>query len=151
MHEKHNTEFLTIKTPEGMLIVPVYRKVVNENDEHMWTTMSVSIRGKEMSFDAETTAEVLFKFAKSLPDDWYIHTCLSCRYGHFCPIGNVDNELFCVTEFEPKRKSDLYFVTEDEDERSKRSRNFFQICDKYLPQVHEYFTYNDYLLEMDER
>ena len=76
-------------------------------------------------------------------------SCLSCRYGHFCPVGNADNELFCVTEFEPKEISDLWQVTEDDAERSKRSRNLFHLCEQYLPQVSDYFTYSDYLSEVN--
>ena len=150
MFEKQSIESLSVKTPDGILMLPVHRKVVNENEEDMHTVISVKIQGNIMSFEGETTEDVLIKLAKSLPYDWNIHSCLSCRYGHFCPVGNADNELFCVTEFEPKEKSELFFVTEYEMERSKRSRTLFQICDKYLPQVHGYFTYNDFLLEMDE-
>jgi len=97
-----------------------------------------------MCFEAETTEKVLIEFAKFLPADWKIKSCLSCRYGHFCPVGNADNELFCVTEFEPKEVSDLWPVTEDYDERRKRSRSLFHLCDQYIEQSDDYFTYNDY-------
>ena len=117
----------------------------------MWTTISVKLQGQELSFDAETTSKVLIKLAKSLPSGWSIKTCLSCRYGHFCPVGNADNQLFCVTEFEPKEISDLWHVTEDKEERRQRSRNLFHLCDQYLPQANDYFTYSDFLLEMNNR
>ena len=149
MIEKHSTYTLPINTPNGITMVTVQHKTVDENDENMWTTITVKIQGQELSFDAETTAEVLIKLAKSLPSGWSIKTCLSCRYGHFCPVGNADNELFCVTEFEPKEISDLWQVTEDDAERNKRSRNLFHLCEQYLPQASDYFTYSDYLSEVN--
>ncbi len=144
MDEKYNTYTLPISTPDGLINVSVRHKVVDENNENMWTTISVIIQGRELYFDAETTEQVLIKLSKSLPSGWSIKSCLSCRYGHFCPVGNADNELFCVTEFEPKEISDLWHVTEDDKERGRRSRNLFHLCDQYAPQASDYFTYSDY-------
>lgn len=149
MKEKHSVYTLTICTPSGIIDVPIQHKVVEENDGNMQTTISVTIQEREMFYDAETTEEVLIKFAKSLPAGWNIKSCLSCRYGHFCTVGNADNELFCVTEFEPKKISDLWHVTEDDAERKKRSRNLFYICDQYMAQTNGYFTYSDYYSEMN--
>ena len=149
MNEAHSIYTLTIITPEGVIDVPIKHRVINKNDDNMQTTISVTIDEHEMCFDAETTEEVLIKFAKKLPVGWSIKSCLSCRYGHFCPVGNADNELFCLTEFEPKESSDLWQVTEDDAERNKRSRNLFHLCEQYLPQASDYFTYSDYLSEMN--
>ncbi|MBQ8409224.1 MAG: hypothetical protein IJY39_10225 [Clostridia bacterium] len=147
MSNKRNTYTLTIDTPNGTINAPVHHSV-NENDYNMQTTVTVTMQGKQLCFEAETTEKALISFAKSLPAGWHIRSCLSCRYGHFCPVGNADNELFCVTEFEPKVTDDLWHVTEDDEERSKRSRNLFHLCDHYLPQSDDYFTYNDYYLVM---
>ncbi len=149
MNKKCRSYALTINTPEGTIDVPIQHKVVNENDDSMQTTITVTMQGQEFCFNAETTEEVLINFAKSLPADWNIKSCLSCRYGHFCPVGNSDNELFCVTEFEPKEVSDLWHVTEDVEERKQRSRNLFHLCNQYIPQTRDYFTYNDYFSEMN--
>lgn len=150
MKEKCNTFTLPISTPNGVINVPVQHKVVDENDENMWTFISVIIQGEGKRFDAETTEDVLIKLAKSLPSGWSIKSCLSCRYGHFCPVGNYDNELFCVTEFEPKEAGDLWHITEDAEERRKRSRNLFHLCNQYSPQVSDYFTYSDYYLVLNK-
>ena len=130
MNEKQSIYTLTISTPDGVIDVPIQHRVVNENDDNMQITISVTIEGQEIRFDAETTEDVLIKFAKKLPIGWNIMSCLSCRYGHFCPVGNSDNELFYVTEFEPKEISDLWQVTEDDAERNKRSRNLFHLCEQ---------------------
>ena len=125
------------------------QRVVNENDDSMLVTISVTFKGHEMRFNAETTEAALINFAKDLPVGWSIKSCLSCRYGHFCPVGNADNELFCVTEFKPKEVSNLWQVTEGCDERKQRSRNLFHLCEQYLPQASDYLTYSDYLSEVN--
>ena len=149
MNEKQSIYTLTISTPNGVIDIPIRHRVVNKNDDNMQTTISLTIEGREMCFNAETTEKVLIKFAKSLPAGWSIQSCLSCRYGHFCPTGNADNELFCVTKFEPQEISDLWQVTEDVVERSKRNKNLFHLCDQYAPQTDDYFTYSDYYSEVD--
>ena len=144
-------KILYINTPNGIINISVQHKVVNDGQDDMQTTIYVILLENEMIFEAENTEEVLIKLAKSLPMGWSIRSCLSCRYGHFCPVGNYDNELFCVTEFEPKDKNDLYNLTEDIQERKNRSRNLFYLCDRYLPQTSDYFTYNDYYFEINKR
>lgn len=94
----------------------------------MHTTLSLQIDNKAMTIEAETTEDALLELQSRLPEDCRITSCLSCRHGHFCPVGNNDNELFCVTEFEPKNKRDLYKVTEPDEEKRKRSRNLFSFA-----------------------
>ena len=43
MIEKHSTYALTVDTPDGIITVTVQYKSVDENDENMWTTVSVKI------------------------------------------------------------------------------------------------------------
>ena len=62
-----------------------------------------------------------------------------------CPVGNTPGELFCTKDVEITQKSDLFFYTEDESERTKRFRNYTDICEKYQEQSKDHFTYNDYL------
>jgi len=82
---------------------------------------------------------------KKLPDGVLLKCCMTCRHGNMCPVGNTPNELFCTKDIEIKEKSDLFFYTEDTEERLKRVRSYTDICDKYQQQSFEYYTYNDYL------
>ncbi len=150
MDEKKGCFTLAIDTPDGIISVPVRHTVANENDDKMHTAITVAMQENEMCFDAETTEKVLIEFANSLPADWKIRSCISCRYGQFCPVGNADNELFCVNDFEPNEVCDLWYVTEDEAERTIRSRNLFHLCDLYVPQSDDYFTYNDFYSEVEK-
>ena len=92
----------------------------------------------ELTGNAES---IFMELSKILKDKYEIHSCYTCRYGNFCPIGDIDNEIFCVNDFEPKCKSDLYFVTEDSAERKKRSRTLFDLCEEFQPCSDDYYTY----------
>ena len=82
---------------------------------------------------------------KKLPDNVKIQCCLTCRHGNMCPVGNTPSELFCTKDVAITQKSDLFFYTEDEAERTKRFRDYTDICEKYQEQSKDHFTYNDYL------
>lgn len=86
---------------------------------------------------------------KKLPINVKIQCCLTCRHGNMCPVGNEPGELFCTKDVEITQKSDLFFYTEDNDERKRRSRDCTNICANYQEQTKEYFTYNDYLFHFE--
>ena len=140
--------YLPIKTPDGIIELEINHVAANRDDENMNVTISTIIQEEARSYQAETTEEALIQLAKSLPERWHIKSCISCRYGHFCPVGNYDNELFCVTDFTPKEPRDLWHVTENDGERKSRSRTLFDCCDYYKEQAEDYFTYSDYYYEV---
>ena len=148
---EHNIYHPPIETPDGMVELEISHTVFHKDDEDMRVTISTTIQGKQRSYESERTEDVLLLLAKSLPEDWRIRSCFSCRFGNFCPVGNSDNELFCVTEFEPKDPRDLWHVTEDDGERENRSRTLFHCCEHYKEQTKDYFTYSDYYFEMNDR
>ena len=81
---------------------------------------------------------------KQLPEGVIIKSCLSCRYGNQCSVGNEPNELFCTKDVEIKQAEDLWLYTEDESERKKRSRSYSYVCEDWKEQAEDYFTYNDF-------
>ena len=87
---------------------------------------------------------------KSLPNDVIIKCCLACRHGSMCPVGNGQNEVFCVKDIIPEDKADLYFLTEDCKERENRCRQYFDCCEDYERQSSDCFTYNDYLYYLEK-
>ena len=87
---------------------------------------------------------------KQLPQDVTIKCCLTCRYGNMCPVGNKPDELFCTKDVLITQKSDLYFYTEDDTEREKRSRGYTCICGEYQSQTENYYTYNDYIYQLNK-
>ncbi len=147
MQKKENIYDLAICTDEGEKHLCV--KHCTEYEEDEWNVIKVKISteiaGRSICLEGDDTEYLLYRLAKMLPTGATLKSCISCRYGNFCPIGDYDNELFCVSDFEPKQKSDLYDVTEEQSEREKRSRNLFHVCGQYIPQSEEYYTYSNYL------
>jgi len=143
MKQKHYR--LPIDTPAGTIELEVSHRIVREGEEDMRVTLSATLQGKRVTYRSDSTEGALLLLAKSLPENWHVRSCLSCRFGHFCPVGDQDNELFCVTDFDPKSPSDLWDVTEDDLERKNRSRTLFACCKHYKEQSADYFTYSDYL------
>ena len=82
---------------------------------------------------------------RQLPEGVLLKCCLTCRHGNLCPIGNDKNEVFCTKDVLITQKSDLYYYTEDDREREKRSRQYCGLCGDYQPQTDAFYTYNDYL------
>ncbi|MBE6924364.1 MAG: hypothetical protein E7466_03895 [Ruminococcaceae bacterium] len=82
---------------------------------------------------------------RHLPAGVLLTCCLTCRHGNLCPVGNDINEVFCTKDALITQKSDLYFYTEDNAERTKRSRQYCDLCPDYHPQTDGFYTYNDYL------
>lgn len=145
MDNTKSTHSLSIQTPNGSMNIPVTISCYSKDDWDMKTILTAKICDNEICIDAESTEEALQELAKALPDNIKIHSCISCKFGHFCPVGNGDNEIFCVADFEPTTQSDLYYVTENDDERSKRMRTLFHLCDKFEYQTEDCFTHNDFL------
>lgn len=142
---------LLIESPNGITELVISHTVVYKDEEDMKVIISTTIQGKICSYQCDTTEDALILLAKNLPESWYIKSCLSCRFGHFCPVGNRDNELFCVTDFEPKTPRDLWHVTEDDAERKSRSRTLFECCEHYREESEDYFTYSDYFYKMNDK
>jgi len=88
---------------------------------------------------------------RQLPEGVLLKCCLTCRHGNLCPVGNAVNEVFCTKDVLITQKSSLYFYTEDDREREKRSRQYCGLCEDYQPQTDDFYTYNDYLHYLKEK
>ena len=82
---------------------------------------------------------------RKLPEGVFLKCCVTCAHGNHCPVGNVENEIFCTKDVLITQKSDLYFYTEDEEERAKRIRQNCDLCADYRMQCEDIYTYNNYL------
>ena len=142
---------LQIRSPQGILHVNATHTVQYQNEEISLATVSVRLQDQTFSGQGETTEIALLHLAKSLPDGYTVHSCLSCRHGNFCPVGNCDNEVFCTVDHTPTQKSDLYCITENAEERANRSRSLFHCCEKYVPQSDDCYTYSDYPKTINEK
>jgi len=95
--------------------------------------------------------EALADIQSKLPANTTIACCLTCRHGSMCPFGTGLDELFCLKDVVVHDKSDAADYTGDENEREKRARPFFYHCDDFQEQNDDYYTYNDYLPELQKK
>ena len=79
-----------------------------------------------------------------LPKNVQIKCCVACCHGNQCPVGNAPNEVFCTNDVQISSKSDCFYYTEDEFEREKRSRRYWDFCDDFCPQNESEYTYSTY-------
>ncbi len=89
--------------------------------------------------------DALADLQNKLSDGIILKCCLACKHGNLCPVGNRENQVFCMKDIIPKQKSDLFFYTEDETERKNRSRTSFECCNTFEQQSEAYYTYNDFV------
>lgn len=128
---------LHLKTFDKVKVFDVEMQFDEDTEIHKF---SMFIDGEKLELTGNTES-IFMELLKILKDKYEIHSCYTCKYGNFCPTGDIDNEIFCINDFEPNCKSDLYFVTENREERKKRSRTLFDICEAYQPDSDDYYTY----------
>lgn len=152
--KKQYNKRIQLATPNGNTTVPV--SIVFPSDdayaygkERKDPSVSVTVSYGGIDFtgygDDHLWIDAFADLQKKLPEGVKIQCCLTCRYGNMCPVGNCPGELFCMKDIAISNKSDLFFYTEDWEEREKRSRGSTDFCKCYREQSDSYYTYNDYL------
>lgn len=119
---------------QALVKAPIINVGIKYKGQELWG------RGKD-----DLWVDAFADLQKQLPQDVTIKCCLICRHGNLCPVGNKPDEFFCTKDVLIKQKSDLFFYTEEETEREKRSRGCTCVCGEYQPQTEDCYTYNDYL------
>lgn len=114
-------------------------------DDSVHVRLSVVIGGKRYTAESQESTEcAVAALQNALPRNTAIICCQSCVHGNFCAVGNDDDEIFCLSDFEPHTVEDIFHATEDEEERSARSRKLLYVCDRYEEIKEERFSYNDW-------
>ena len=129
---------LQLKSPDEIKNVDVKWDFQQSNQT---VNVSTEIDNEKIELSHQSTESALRELTNLLKGKYEINSCFTCRFGNFCPIGDQDNEIFCLNDFEPKCKEDIYFFTEDDAERQKRSHTLFYVCDKFKPCSKDYYTY----------
>ncbi len=148
LHKQFNKS-ITLSTPKGD---KVHNATIIYNDENVCSnelniSLGIHYEGEDYFGVGKDYlwVDAFADLQKKLPEGVLLKCCMTCRYGNMCPVGNSPDEIFCTNDVEIKEKSDLFFYTEDAEERLKRVRSYTDICDKYQQQSSEHYTYNDYL------
>jgi hypothetical protein len=154
---KRRSSHIILNTPTGKQLCPLHityqlsDEIFSDRENPLSTvSLSVNYNGKDFYGNGKNYLweDAFADLQLHLPEGVLIECCLTCRHGNMCPVGNKPGEVFCTKDFVPTRKSDLFYVTEDEKEREKRSKECSSHCGSYLPQSVDFFTYNDYLSEL---
>lgn len=145
-----NPHQIMVTTPERAILTLEGGLDTTGYTEDWDSQVRVWLRLSDVSYEGRggDTREALIHLARQLPRGYGLRACLSCRHGHFCPVGNGDNEIFCVSDFSPQRKEDLYQVTEAPAQRAARRRRLLDCCQRYQPQSPDCYTYNDFWFEI---
>ena len=114
-------------------------------DDSVYARISVTIDGRIYTAESsESTESAIVNLQNKLPQNIKILCCQSCIHGNFCAVGNRDNEIFCISDFDPKSVDDIFYATEDDNEREKRSRSLLNYCDQYQIISDDIYSYNDW-------
>jgi len=129
---------LYLKSSEGIITADAKYQFDEDND---LAKVELVVDKNMIEVSGDCAESVFRKLSRKLSDKYKIHSCYTCRFGNFSPLGDQDNEIFCINDFEPKSKSDLFFLYEDVEERKKRCCTLFDVCGKYQPCSEGYWTY----------
>lgn len=140
-------DVVSLQTPFGEI-----KANININYTESEVTVSLIYNGKKFSGKGADYLWVdsFLDLQEQLPDNVKLKCCLACKHGNMCPVGDFRNEVFCTKEVLIKDKSDLFFYTEDDEERKKRSRKYTDVCKDFEFQSEIFFTYSDWLYELNK-
>jgi len=88
---------------------------------------------------------------KRLPDGVRLKCCLNCRHGNMCPFGNEPGEVFCTNGANIQSKDDMISYIDDNPEWYKNERFYTDVCEDFMEQSDDYYTYNDYLYWLNKQ
>lgn len=95
--------------------------------------------------------DTLADLQRKLPEDVKIACCMTCRHGNMCPYGNVENQLFCTKGLKINNKEDMCNLFDKTDSFEERAVASLDCCDDFVYQSDEYYTYNDYLYQLNKK
>ena len=131
---------------EQLQVIPTKVSYVYIEDELKTIRYEVTIKGKRfISKAADVTEYGIKNLQKSLPETIKIVSCQTCRYGHFNPYGDNDNEIFCLKDIQPHNLVELREIFSTGADLENRKRHLLDYCSKYRPiSLKDCFTYNDW-------
>jgi len=92
---------------------------------------------------------------KQLPENIQIVCCQNCKHGNYFPYGDIENQIFCFLNFNPKDKNDVVEIFNSSvymslsREMAARldfpANELLHYCEKYEKIDDDaYYTYNDW-------
>ena len=154
---KSTDGYLTLLLTTGKTLVPFHLDYDDDDDafdpisELSVIYDGIKYRGKGTNY---LWTDTFADLQKNLPEGVSIACCLTCRNGNMCPYGNSENELYCTKGLKVENEDDLCdlfdaYFTNDPNILLKVSS--FNYCDNFVYQSDEYYTYNDYLYQLNKK
>lgn len=140
-------------SPLGKTVVPM-QIAYNDDEDAIDPVSEISLVYNDIKYQGNGTnylwVDTFVDLQRKLPDDVKIACCMTCQHGNMCPYGNATNELYCTKDLLIKNKVDMCNLFDSTDAYSKRKIFSCDYCDDFVYQSDDYYTYNDYLLLLNE-
>lgn len=136
--------YIHLNTIDGVQRIPCEYIIEEQADNNILITINTEIDNKQIHVEGFDTEEAIIKFANQLPKGYKLQACISCKHGNFCPFGDNDNEIFCLSDISPRDKNDVFSVLVNSNEQINRRKTLFHYCSNFSPQNSEYYTYNSF-------
>lgn len=154
LHKYYRYE-ITLLTPCGELKTSLHVSCNNEDEYHPTVNVCMEYQNQEIRGHGRDYlwVDAVADLQKHLPDGVILKCCLTCRHGNMCPFGNKPGEVFCTKGIEITRKNDIcdwFDYTKNDTEIENRSRSYAETCEDYKHQSSDFYTYNDYLYELNK-
>jgi hypothetical protein len=118
-----------------------------DDDEMQNIHFEVKLNNQHVQSKLSDSVEYAIKYLQNaLPDNIRIACCQSCRHGNFNPFGDLENEVFCLSDMNPCNKDDVVEIFSNQEKSiESRSRKLLDFCKEYKPiSDNEKYTYNDW-------
>ena len=145
---------ITLISSSGKTIVPMQinfyddEDAINPESEINIIYNSIKYQGKGEDFLwVDTLADLQSKLSQEIK----ITCCMTCQHGNMCPYGDVANQLFCTKDLIIHNKEDMCQLFDKTDPFSDRKVSSFNYCDNFVYQSDEYYTYNDFLYQLNKK
>ena len=141
-------------TPTGKVIVPM--KVIYDNiDDRANLKSQITLLYDGVEYKGTGTeylwTDTLADLQTRLPENVIITCCMTCRHGNMCPYGNAENQLFCTKDLKITSKEDMCNLFDQADPFEERVVASLDYCDDFIYQSGDFYTYNDYLCQLNKR
>lgn len=141
-------------TPTGKVLTPI--QIVYDDIEVIANPSSeITLRYNGNEYKGYGTdylwTDTLADLEINLPENVKLACCIVCRHGNMCPFGNKENQLFCTKDIKITSKEDicdLFGQTDPFEDRAVASLDF---CEDFVYQSDDYYTYNDYLYQLNNK
>lgn len=144
---------ITLISPSEKVTVPMQISY-NDDEDAIDSVSKISLVYKYIEYQGSGTdylwVDTFVDLQRKLPDDVKIACCMTCQHGNMCPYGNATNELYCTKGLLFNNKMDVCNLFDSTEVYSQMKVFSYNYCDNFVYQSDKYYTYNDFLLLLNE-